>query len=361
MLSSLPKLSKKGFSSLVLIIVIASALIAGGYFLYSKSSSKSTMRNSSSGMTPKKIGLVKYIPPLDEVGQGFKQGMKELGYEEGKDIVYVEQPAQGNQNNKLNEIAKSYLDQNVDLIFAFPVESAVAALKESTAAGKLTPIVFGAVDLPIQQGLIKDFKSSGNQTTGVAIDLSQLTAKRLEFLYKIKPSIKKIGVLVEKRPNLAAQGIIQELNANSTKFGYTIVKYDIVTPPGPKSIEELQKYFSTYKSGDFDALIPVPGPALATPEAAKLLVEFGTKNKIPVVGINKFQVTPGMVFSYNYNLFLVGKQAALYADKIFKGATPASLPIEFPQKNDLIVNPKAAERMGVTIPSDILSISDEVL
>ena len=309
---------------------------------------------------PITIGVIKYIPALDPYLAGFKDGMKDLGYVEGRDVTYFEESSMGNLDlTKLNDIAKRFIAQDVDVLFTFPIEASLAALHETAAALRTDiPIVAAGADAPIEQGLVKSYQSSGNNVAVVTIDLSLLTAKKLEFLKQIKPDAKKIGLFVERNSSLTSTITLRELKKHAELLGFELVIQTIEAPGGAAATAEVKEKTEAFKPGDVDAWFQIPGgDAVSNPVNFAMVNQMAKRLKIPVIGTVESRVRAGALFTYAHNLYSVGKQSSVIADKIIKGTAPSSIPVEFNLENDLVVNLKTAKEIGVTIPQNILSIA----
>lgn len=356
--------NQNGFSHLILIVVIAVVAALGLFFAFKvlPQQGLETSSQTQTASTPKRVGIVRYLKVMDSAMTGFKDGMKELGYEEGKDIVYTDDLADGDLK-KVNSIAKGYLDSNVDLVFAISSVAGRGALFESTSSGKMNiPIVYTYADNPVATGLAKDLKSSGNNATGVTVNHSALVAKRLEFLLRIKPETKKVGLFVAKTSDPAANYVIKAIKDEAPKFNLEVVEYMVNSPTGPDSVKEVAQLADKIKSGEIDALMLTPGgPVLGTTENVNLLIALGKRLNIPVIANNEKVTTDGALFTYAHDVYEMGKQASVYVDKVFKGTKPTDIPIEYPRKNNLIINLKTANEIGVTISDDIKALADKII
>ncbi len=285
--------------------------------------------------------------------------MSELGYKEGQDISYDPKQADGDKE-KLKQFSEEFINQKVDLILADSPESGVAALQVATkSANPAIPIVFANATRPDKIGLIKSFKSSGNNTTGVAVDFASLTAKKLEFLKRINPKITKLGVISSKVSDPTADYNLEELRSQAPKFGMTLVEYQLKSPPGPSSTQEVQKLVDSLKPGDFDAYFHPAGPVVNFPANRKILMSIGKKLKVPTVFTRDFDPNEeSWLLSYGHDFLETGKQVAVIVDKVLKGTKPADIPIEYHKKNRLIIDLRAASDIGITIPDSILAIAD---
>ncbi len=338
--------------------MVLAILAVGGYALY---------QQGFLGFRPVeqkallKVGIIQNVKHLDNVIDGFKQGLAEAGYKEGTDIVYEYQNANGDEA-KIKEIARGYVTEGVDLILAIttnPVKFAFEATKE---AGKPIPIVCTNCPGIVESGLVESYQSSGNNITGVVPDDIGITLKKLEFLKKINPSAKRVGVFYSSLvPSVATASVLKALREQSPLLGLSIVEYDIKTLPSPESTIAMQKIADAIKPGDIDAVITIPEATANYKENPKILISLSKRIKIPVLFLTLPLVYEGGLLSYGQDPILFGKHAAEQADKIFHGTLPKDIPFQYSKENILIINLKTAKELGLTVPSLLLSIADEVI
>lgn len=341
----------KGFSVVGLLVLLTLVLVGGfvGYqYLIKKENSQNVV------MSPKRVGIMNNTTVLESVYEGFKEGMVELGYIEGKNISY-EYEYTAADKGKIEAAAKKFVSSDVDLILAITGPALSGALKETTASGKLIPIVFTNSNTALKEGFIKSLQSSGNHSTGLIPDDIAVSVKKLEFLKEIDPNAKRVGIFYSNKAP-SALFTIEELEKESKKLSLTIVKYQIDTPPGEKAAEAVKKVGSKIKKGEIDAIMTVPEPVMNTPEPLKALSSLGIDLGVPTLFLN---IEDGGLLGYNHDLSASGKQAALMADKIFKGKNPMDIPIDFPRKNLLVIDLKVAKMIGITIPASLLQIADK--
>lgn len=353
---------KKG--SIIITVLILLLVIAGTGFLLLKLTKKNlgslpqTQTNSKPAL---KVGIVQAAGSiLYEIPDGFKAGLKDLGYEEGKNITYYY--SDWNEDpSKVDALVKSNIDRGVDLIYAVGNPTVASALKQTNDSGKQIPIVFTIVEDPVANGVVKTLKSSGNNSTGIGSNTPLVVAKQLEFLKKINPNIKKVGFFGEgfHAPQGPGDVTAKTIKSEAPKLGFTLVEYTTKMPPGPQQIADFQKISGTIKPGDVDALIHVPGHFI--PDLQNREIELAKKLKIITLEPILPEVLQGGLFSYNTDLFDMGEQSAIMADKIFKGAKPTDIPVEFPRKSILVVNLKTAKEIGFTIPNSVLELADKKL
>lgn len=308
----------------------------------------------------KTVGIVQIWRRLDRFPAGLKEGLKDLGYEEGKDIIYKYNSWE-HDPTKIDEIVQGYIDEDVDLIFAVTAPSAMRAVALSKEANKEIPIIYVVVDEPDKIGLIESFQSSGNQVTGVASNMADMVPKQFEIFKRINPLAKRIGIFTDgfhiPFPDAPGTYVLRALREHASEFGFELVEYSTsVTPDG-----DLEKAFtqiaSSINPGDIDAIYHIPGHFLVYQDINE--VELGKRLGIPnIMPIVEEVESAGGLFSVSADGFDVGGQAAVMADKIFRGTHPSDIPSERPRKNVMTINLTGALELGIKIPQEIIDLAD---
>ncbi len=343
----------KSFYKLVL-IVIAGVLVLGGV---------SVFRYFFPPPPPKVVAMIMpIIPVTDLTREGFKEGMKELGYSEGRDIVYEEAVFLPPERGKMQEAFQDAINRDVDVVYTLATTFTELLYKEMQSAQKNIPILFSVGDLGlVELGIVKDLRAPGNGVTGVMSDMPETVGRQLEFLRLISPEAKKLGVLSDGfmiPKGLPGPFFLAELRRQVPLFGFTLVEYKTSTSPGPLLETEAKKILSNIKAGDVDAFIHMPGHFVQPQQVyeAQMAKRVGIPTLMPVPD----EVAPhtGGLLAYGEDDISVGKQIAVMADKIFKGANPAEMPIEFPRVFGLAINLQTARDIGIVIPESLLSIAD---
>lgn len=288
-----------------------------------------------------------FIPAVD----GFKQRMTDLGYVEGKNIVYDFQNSKGDQD-LLGKLAKTLIQGKPDLIVTSSTTASVPIAK--VTAGTDLPVVFLSAGDPLR--LVKSYASSGNNLTGISSSSIELTAKRMELLKKLAPKIKRVILLIDT----AAIGINHErLTSDAQEAAKNLgLEHEPLTIH-TKNPDEMKRKIPLIKRSLGDALFvpPVATIVASTEDIARQVI----KEKLPNVGPNVETVKGGLLAAYSSNYHSLGQQGAVLVDKILRGAKPADLPIEQPFKLHLRLNLKTARAIGLDIPKEILLQADEII
>ncbi len=299
------------------------------------------------GKVPR-IGFLHYGSPgpSPEV-EAFRQGLRELGYIDGQNIA-IEYRFAGGQVDRLPELAGELVRLKVDVIVT-PTTPASLAAKQATST---IPIVFAAVADAVGAGLIANFARPGGNITGLASISAELGGKRLELLKQVAPKASRVAVLYNPadRSNVLALKVLQE---SAPALRLTLQPLE-VRGPG-----EFEGAFVAMTRERAHALFVAAG--VLTFEHRNILVDLAARNRIPAMWGHRQFVDAGGLMSYAVNWYDQLRRAAIYVDKILKGAKPGDLPVEQPTKFELVINLKAAKALGLTIPQSLRLGADEVI
>jgi putative ABC transport system substrate-binding protein len=293
-----------------------------------------------------KIGILQLVDVLADVEEGFKAGMTDLGYTEGETVTYLQRNANGSMDD-LQRFAQEFVDEKVDLIVSITTPSSVTALNVSEGTG--IPIVFVMVSDPVGAGLVDSLTQPGGRVTGIIDGDMETVGKRLELLLKVAPDTKRVlSVYSYEEALLPAE---ENLRQAARTLGVELVERQVHTT------DEASAAFRAIQPGEADAIFMQSDGLIVNAEEA--ILEIGLRDGLPQVG-------PGgtshfAVASYGANFYGAGAQSASLADKILKGAAPATVPVELPRKFDLILNRGIAQQMDLTIPEEVLSLAAEVI
>jgi putative ABC transport system substrate-binding protein len=273
-------------------------------------------------------------------------GLRDLGYIEGKNIVIEFRWAE--RADQTFDLATELVHMNVDVIFA-PASTQVEPARRAT---KTIPIVFAQHADPVGLGDVASLARPGGNITGLSMLLTELSVKELEILKETLPSAARIGVLWN--PTTPSHPTaVKALEAASEKLGVQLV----LASAG--SVTEIREAFSTMSRERVGGVLVLSSP-LYTAQSA-LLAELQMEHRLPEIFANRGNVDVGGLMSYGADLNDLYRRAAVYIDKILKGAKPADLPVERASKYVLVVNLKAAKALNLTIPMIVLAHADEVI
>jgi len=275
----------------------------------------------------------------------FRQGLRELGYVEGKNIVIEYRYAEG-KLDRLPALAAELVRLRVDLIVtAGP--SATRPAKDATAT---IPIVMTQDSDPIANGFIASLARPGGNITGLSTIAQELSAKRLELLKEIVPKLSRVAVLGTSTIPGNTQAL-KETQLAAAAFGMQFQYLDI---QNPNDIETASRAVSKSRA---EGAVVLNGP----PNIQRLIPDFAVKHRLPAIYFNSAIVNDKGLMSYGASLSDLDRRAAIYVDKILKGAKPADLPVEQPTKFEFIINLKAAKQIGLVIPPNVLARADRVI
>lgn len=303
------------------------------------------------GQTPAGRPLIAFLSAVSRAHNvymmdAFSQGLRELGFVEGRDVEIAYRFAEG-RFDRLPQLAREISDLQPKVILA-TVTPAVVALKKWTST---IPIVCPLLADPVPLGLIASMAHPGGNVTGVAFRTEGLVGKQLELALQLIPAAAKIGFLV----NVASSVVIdrQEIESEALKVGVRLVPAEVRTP------DDLKTAFELLASARVQAVV-VQVDGLFFNERQNV-AELAARSRLPAIYGFRDHVDAGGLISYGVNLAECFHRSASYVVKILKGARPAELPVEFPTKLELIINAGAARSLGLTIPPTLLAFADEVI
>jgi putative ABC transport system substrate-binding protein len=275
------------------------------------------------------------------------EGLRDLGYVEGKNIV-IEWRQAGGKLDQLAVFADELARLKVDVILTGG-STATHAAKQATST---IPIVMLQDNDPVGSGFIASLARPGGNITGLSTLRPEISGKRLELLKEIIRGLDRVAVLGSSSNPGNAEGLKEtELAAAALK-----VQIQYVDVQGLKDIAPA---FQNARAGRADAVLVLGGPIFNVKR--KELAEQAAKNRLPTVYVRQSFVSAGGLMSYGVNLADLQRRAATYVDKILKGAKPAELPVEQPTKFEFVINLKAAKQIGLTIPPNVLARADRVI
>jgi putative ABC transport system substrate-binding protein len=280
--------------------------------------------------------------------QAFRQGLSELGYVEGKNIL-IEWRGADNIRERGSALAEELARLNVDVIVTAGSGTARVA-KEATLT---IPIVMASDDDPVGNGFVASLARPGGNITGLSQLSPELSGKRLELLKEVVPKLSRVAVFgTSNNP-----GNPLELKEVELAAGAIGVKLQYLNVLATKDIEPA---FRAAVKGRADAVLEIISGSIRS-AAGQELDELAVKHRLPVMRGRPEHVEAGGLMSYGVNLRDLDRRAATYVDKILKGTKPADLPVEQPIKFEFIINLKAAKQIGLTIPPNVLARADRVI
>ena len=278
----------------------------------------------------------------------FRQGLRELGYVEGKHFVIEFRGAEGKVET-VPTIVAELISLKVDIL-VLPVGSALRAAKQRT---KTTPIVMVTQVDPVATGLIDSLAHPGANITGITSLQRDLSGKRLELLLEVIPKLARVGILRDADDEVSAMGFRDYLSAAQA------LKIRLQSLEVRGSLPDLQSPFKEALKARLDALITITNNPLF--RDSKKITALALKNRLPSMYEGITWVDNGGLMSYSANDLELFRRAATYVDKILKGAKPADLPVEQPTKFEFVINLQTAKALNLTIPQTVLFRADRVI
>jgi putative ABC transport system substrate-binding protein len=279
--------------------------------------------------------------------EAFRQELRKLGWIEGKNLM-IEYRFAEQKPERLPELAAELVRLKVDLIVVFGGAEALAA----KGATSTIPIVMTNTADPVGAGLVASLARPGGNVTGLSTLSTQLNTKRLEILKDAVPKLARVGVL--RQPGSAVEIQLKELRLAAQALKLKLE--EIETPADAKGLESA---FQTGKQTQVNAIMTTAARPFFGER--KRIVELAVKYRLPAIYFQKEFVDEGGLMSYGVDFDDLYRRAAVYVDKILKGAKPADLPVQQATKFEFVINLKAAKQIGLTIPPDVLARANKVI
>jgi putative ABC transport system substrate-binding protein len=296
-----------------------------------------------------RVGWLSLTAPAgnsDVIG-GFREGLQQLGYTEGKNISIEYRFAAG-RSERLATLAVELVSLHVDVIVVPGSQPATAAKHATTTI----PIVMLGVGDPVGVGYIVSLAKPGGNITGVSSAHGDISVKWLELLREVVPKASRFGYL-DDLDSPVSQIYLRNILVAGRTLGVSVQAYSVTKPDDVAP--QLTAMIQARVQGILVGSNPVPRVR------QKEIVEFAARSRLPAIYAGRDYVDAGGLMSYNPNRPDMGRQSARYVDKILKGAKPADLPVEEPTKIELVINMKAAKALGLTIPQSLLLRADQVI
>jgi putative ABC transport system substrate-binding protein len=300
---------------------------------------------------PGKIPRIGLLSPASDSSPGsnaFRQGLRDLGYIEGKNVVVESRYVEG-RLDRSPQLAAELVQLKVDVIFV----SSLLVIRAAKEATRTIPIVMISFGDPVADGFIDSLARPGGNITGLAAQRRDLDGKRLELLKEVIPARSQVAILWDANmPSPVPRLKEYETAARALKIQLQSIE---VRGPDP----DLEGAFQAIAKSHANALIPVANPVV-TPHRERI-ASMANNKRLPSMCESIEYVEAGCLMSYSANQADLYRRAATYVDKILKGAKPADLPVEQPTKFELVINLKTAKQIGLTIPPNVLARADKVI
>jgi len=297
----------------------------------------------------RRIGFITLRSGPNEYDAAFRDALRSLGYVEGRTIRIDYRWAAGNEK-RADELVADLLAHDVEVIVA----ATAPAIRAAMRATKRIPIVMAATADPVSSGLVASLARPGGNVTGLSLVSPDTAAKRLQLLQELVPSATRIGVLL-MNTGVAGEfdALVGQLEPAAQRLGLRLSMAAV------RSGEEIDAALATMQRDRTHALIVAATPVSI--DNRKLIAELAARHRLPAMYEVDGFVEAGGLVSYGPSLADMYKRAAIYVDKILKGAKPADLPVELPIKYDLAINLTAAKALGLQLPQTLIVRADRVI
>ena len=297
--------------------------------------------------TIQRIGFLGPRSPSDTVRflEAFRRGLSELGWVEGKSITIEYRFAEGKVEHLPDLAAELLRRHKVEIVVVEGADAARAVQQLS----KTIPIVMAEASAPVESGLVQSLARPGGNITGSTFNPAELAGKRLQLLKEIVPKLSRVAVLWNPRSPSSALGW-KDIQLPARQVGVSLHSLEVGSP------DDLDKAFKEATSARADALIAFVGGG-----TIKRTADLAVKSRLPSIHGHRTFAESGGLVTYGADIADLFRRAATYVDKILKGAKPADLPVEQPNKFELIINLKTAKALRLTIPPSVLGRADQVI
>jgi putative tryptophan/tyrosine transport system substrate-binding protein len=304
---------------------------------------------------PAKVPRIGYLSPSDAPtdstrAEVIRLALRELGYIEGKNITSEYRYGEG-KRDRLPELAAELVSLKVDIIVVSGGAGSIQAAKNAT---QTIPIVMGGQGIdPVKAGFVESLARPGGNVTGVTNLSGEIGGKRLELLKEAVPKLSRVAVLAEQdNPNTVFE-LKEVLPGAARALGLTVRSWEV------RDADGFERVFAALSKERPDGLFVLGGALMRLNR--KWVVDFALKSRLPSLYSSRDAVDAGGLMSYTADLAYSYRRVATYVDKILKGAKPGDLPVEQPQKFELVINLKTAKQIGLTIPPNVLARADKVI
>jgi ABC-type uncharacterized transport system substrate-binding protein len=298
------------------------------------------------GKSPR-IGVINELAAGHPFVEAFRQGLRELGYVEGQNIVVEYRHVPG-RIDQVPAIAGELVRAKVEVL----VVAGSAAARSAKAVTTTVPIVFATAGDPVSVGLVASLARPGGNATGLSVLTPDLAAKQLELLKATVPKVYRVGLLYNPENPSARDQLSTARNAART-LGLELQPAEI------RQAAELTEAFTRLAAGRASAVVALGDPILGN--AIERISKLAATHRLPAIYVRREFAEAGGLLAYGPSFVDNYRRAATYVDKILKGAKPGDLPVEQPTKFELVINLKTAKALGLTIPQSVLLRADHVI
>ena len=279
--------------------------------------------------------------------EAFVQGLRDLGYVETQTII-IERRDAGGKTERLDRLAAELVSHNVNVVVATSGAAALAAKRATTSI----PIVMAEAGDPVAIGLVASLGRPGGNVTGLSVMDPEIAAKRMQLLKEIAPRVSHIAVLYHP-PFPATVVAVNEARAAATRLGLSVIPMEVL------SADRFEEAFNTAIRQRADALLTSGDPF--SHRHQRTIIDLAAKHRLPAAYVLRDSAEAGGLLAHGPSLPAMYRRAAVFVDKILKGAQPRDLPVELPTKFELVINLRTASVLGLTIQPSVLGRADRVI
>jgi len=307
---------------------------------------------SAYAQQPKKVARVGYLAAVSAAAdaprlEAFRQGLRELGYVEGQNII-IDFRHEAGSFERLPEIANELIGQKPDVLVGVTTNAAQALKKATTTI----PIVFMGVTDPVTAGLVESLPRPGGNTTGVTNMAAILTGKRLELLKETIPKVSRVAVLWDRQaPGSVPQW--EESQVPARELGIKLYSMEV------SSVDRYEPAFKEAVKARNTAVWVTLNPLANSNQ--KIIADLALANRLPSICARSDYAENGCMMAYGPGYGIEGRDGARYVDKILKGSKPTEIPVEQPMRFEMVINMQTAKKLGVTIPESVLFRADKII
>jgi ABC-type uncharacterized transport system substrate-binding protein len=281
--------------------------------------------------------------------RAFRQGLKDAGFVENENVAFEYRWAEG-QNGRLPALAADLVRRQVAVLLSTGGSSVALVAQRATTT---IPIVFIVNDDPVKLGLVKSLARPGGNLTGINIFNAELTAKRLGLLRELAPAATSVAVLVNPANVAIAETTLRDVEAAADDMGLKITVLNAGVG------REITSAFATFVNEPVDALFVGPDPVFSSRRVQ--LAQLAAYHRVPAIFTTREITEVGGLMSYGTDFLASYRQVGIYAGRILKGEKASDLPVAQSSRFELVINVSTAQMLGLTVPSSLLSIADEVI
>lgn len=298
----------------------------------------------------RKIPRIGYLAAATRLSlrRSFLQGLRELGYVDGKNIL-IEYRLAGGKFNRLPALAAELVRLDVDVLVTVVTQASLAA----KAATKTIPVVMLGVSDPVASGLVASLARPGGNITGTSSQTAEVSGKSLELLKEIMPKLSRVAVLWNPANAIFQAQLLKATERAASVLGLQLREF------GARNTDELDRAFAAISNAHVGALMVLGDPTLAVHKMR--IIDFAAKQHLPAIYAVKDHAEAGGLMTYGPDFAAQFRRGGFYVDKILKGAKPADLPVEQPTKFELAINLKTAKALGLQIPPQLLIRANKVI